>query len=178
MSRSITISVKGELDDFMVRRVKKSLKRVPKHIAPILNYQFHSYGGDAWSAHRLFGFMYFMKKWRKCDQLAQGQWIESAAMLFFLNFPIRHVTENSTGIIHLPIPNVDDANVAIHQRMRSEFITFISSRTRMTPEMVVRFENKRLNAEQMKTFGIAQEIIKDFSDSTVLIESSPLNEAA
>jgi ATP-dependent protease ClpP protease subunit len=163
---SSTINIDGRIDNAMVLDVKKILRKFFGKKNHTINIRIFSHGGNLWAYYRLSGFLYFMKKYAKNTIVGQAEFAESAALLLFLSCPIRQITLDSIGIIHLPEPT-DGKEIpsSTTDKRTTEVINFIKRRTGMTEQQIRSLEHQKLTAHQMLELGIATEIVDSFSQA-------------
>lgn len=155
------VHINGTFNTRLKQEVKQSLRNVSRNDEEIF-FRINSLGGNLHILNLICGFIYFMSKYKNFKIVAQAKHAESAALILFLNCPVRQVAPGSVGIIHLPVPNTKMEQIAIDKK-RKEVIEFIKRRTNMTEELILSLQDLPLGPAEMLKLGIATEKVKIFN---------------
>lgn len=157
------VHLDGTFDAVLVSKCKKALRTVDNSTNTIY-VRVNSYGGNVFSMNVISAFLYFMVKYKKCEIIFEIIHAESAALMLAVNFPVRHVTNNSLGSIHLPIRS--KGKYLSKQEIKEKedaAIDFYIRKTKLKSEEEVRMLNGvLLSAQEMIDFGIATKLVDEF----------------
>ncbi len=151
------IFLRGEFNPALVKFLKEALRLV--NLKKEIVIRVNSHGGNVHSMNVMSAFLYYLIKYYKVVVKFEIEHIESAALMFAINFPIRIANPQSTGSIHLPVLRKDQHS---YQNKEEEAISFISSRTKLTKFEVKKLNGTKLDSEKLYQFGIATEFVQDF----------------
>ncbi len=148
----------------MVRSFKQKLR---SNKSAVVIVRLKSYGGNLHAMNTMSAFLYFLKKYRKRLIIIEIEHAESAALMLAVNFPHRRVMSKSIGLIHLPVLRKGKyASKTLVEDKKKKAIEFFTSKTKLNQEEVSSLNNVKLTAQQMLDFGIATEMVEDFSPIT------------
>ncbi len=127
--------------------------------------RIRSLGGNVEFGTRIGNFIYYMKKYRKCTFVTEGEVFQSAAFKIFIRGDRRVVQENPPpdASIHLPVPH-KNKEIKPGNREEAEQITvdFIKGLTKLSEKEIRDLNNIPLSIAFMLEKGIATESVKQF----------------
>lgn len=116
-------------------------------------------------------------KVKNIEVIMLGKYFVSAYFKLFITADIRIIDKNSWGILHLPVlTQRTERNLVrlspeeiIKQKtevadLRNKSINFIKSRTKLSEDLINKFNEQKLNASQLLEYGIATEIIENIDN--------------
>lgn len=150
----------GEFNQGMIFLVKSKLRSMVDGITTI---RVNSIGGDVHVMNIISAFFYYLIKYKKNKVVFQIVYADSAALMLAVNFPIRLVTKDSKGSIHLPVAAEGENPSAESQKKKyNEAVDFYQSKTNLSREEIISLDGKLLDAQQMLEARIATELVEDF----------------
>lgn len=145
----------------MVRSFKHKLRNNKEQTIVV---RINSYGGSTHAMNTMSAFLYFLIKYRKRNVIIEIEHVESAALMFAVNFPHRRVAKRSIGSIHLPVLRKGEfASETEIEEKRKRAINFFVKHTKLQEKDILMLNGMIITAAQMLEVGIATELVETFS---------------
>lgn len=153
--------LEGTVDQAMTDRFKRFLKDLNHKALEIVIF-INSTGGNVYYSRLIEAYIDNMQKKSHCTFIMLGLKFDSAAFNIFLRGNKRLITPNSTASFHLPVPNKEGVIINNLEEWYQIYIRYITQRTELTSDLILRFNNHPLSTDFMIKTKIATETVESF----------------
>jgi ATP-dependent protease ClpP protease subunit len=153
--------INGKINKETRDQFKLFLKKVSQNETVYV--RIRSWGGNSGHGRFMEGYIYAMKKYKKCTFVMEGEIAASTAFRIFIRGDERIITKRSIIQPHLPVPNIldmDPEKIVIEHKKDLDFIT--TTIPALTRRDVIEYNDLRLPVKMMQEKKVVTKVVSSF----------------